>query len=84
MNRILSLLSRLGKLYMKLVVCGVWCQASYRTCGAQCKIKCERSAFMAQWVKDPTLSPLWLWLLLWCKFNPWLGNFCMPWMQPKK
>ena len=33
---------------------------------------------MAQWVKDPALS------LLWPGFIPWLGNFHMPWAQPKE
>ena len=33
---------------------------------------------MAQWVKDPVLS------LLWYKFDPWLGNFCLPRLQSKK
>ena len=33
---------------------------------------------MAQLVKDPTST------LLWLGFNPWLGNFCMLWAQPKK
>lgn len=27
-------------------------------------------------VKDSALSRLLLRLLLWCRFNPWLGNFC--------
>ena len=31
---------------------------------------------MVQEVKDPAL------LLLWCGFNPWLGNFCILWAQP--
>ena len=26
---------------------------------------------MAQRVKDPVLSPLWLWLQLWHGFDPW-------------
>ena len=39
---------------------------------------------MAQWVKDPGLSLLWLWLLLWCGFYLWPGNFCLPWVQPKQ
>ena len=39
---------------------------------------------MAQQVKDLVLSLLWLWLLLWCRFDPWPGNFCMPQVQPKK
>ena len=33
---------------------------------------------MAQWVKDPALS------LLWCRFDSWSGNFCMPQVEPKK
>ena len=33
---------------------------------------------MAQWVKDPAL------LLLWHGFDPWPGNFHMPWAQPGK
>ena len=33
---------------------------------------------MAQWIKDPALS------LLWLRFSPWPGNFCMSWAQPKK
>ena len=32
---------------------------------------------MAQWVKNPLLSPLGL------GFAPWPSNFCMPWVQPK-
>ena len=42
------------------------------------------SSQMAQWVKDLALSLLWLWLLLWGRFNPWPGNFYMPWAWPKK
>ena len=30
---------------------------------------------MAQWVKDLALSLLWLWLSLWCGFDPWPENF---------
>ena len=37
---------------------------------------------MAQWVKDPVLSLLWLRSLMWCGFHPRPGDFCMP--QPKK
>ena len=33
-----------------------------------------QSSLVAQWVKDPALSLLWLWLLLWQGFNPWPGN----------
>lgn len=28
-------------------------------------------------IKDLALSLLWLRSLLWCRFHPWLGNFCM-------
>ena len=33
---------------------------------------------MAQWVKDLVLS------LLWCRFDPCPGNFCVLWVQPEK
>ena len=33
---------------------------------------------VTQQVKDPVL------LLLWHRFDPWPGNFCMPWARPKK
>ena len=36
------------------------------------------SSLAAQKVKDPALS------LQWLGFNPWPGNFGMPWVQPKK
>ena len=39
---------------------------------------------MAQEVKYPVLSLQWLGLLGWYGFNPWPGNFCMPWVWPKK
>ena len=51
------------------------------------------SSLVAQQVKDPALSVLWLGLpshycgiglLLWHRLDPWLGNFHMPWEQPKK
>ena len=35
-------------------------------------------------VKDLAVSLLWLGLLLWLKFDPWPGNFCMVWALPKK
>ena len=39
-------------------------------------------------VKDLVLSLLWLWLLLWFRFNPWSGNLCIlqvcPSPPPKK
>ena len=36
------------------------------------------SSLVAQQGKDPVLS------LLWHRFSPWPGNFCMVWVQPKK
>ena len=39
---------------------------------------------MAQQVMDPVLSLLWLWLLLWHRFDPGLGNFPMLQAWPKK
>lgn len=35
---------------------------------------------MAQWVKDPRLSLLWLRLQLWCGFAPWPRNFHTLWV----
>ena len=35
------------------------------------------SSLVAQWVKDPALS------LLWLRFDPWPRNFRMLWMWPK-
>ena len=37
----------------------------------------SQNSLVAQWVKGLAFS------LLWLGFNPWLGNFCMPWAQPK-
>ena len=42
-----------------------------------------QSSLLAQWAKDLALSLLWHGLLLWLKFNPWPGNFHMPWAWPK-
>ena len=39
---------------------------------------------MAQQVKDPTLSLLWLGSLLWHRFNPWPWNFYMLQVEPKE
>ena len=38
---------------------------------------------MPQQVKDPVLPLQQLGSLLWCGFDPWPRNFCMPWLQPK-
>ena len=37
----------------------------------------NRELPVTQQVKDPALS------LLWYRFDPWSGNFCMPQEQPK-
>ena len=39
---------------------------------------------MAQWVKDPALSLLWLWFQLWHRFNSWPREFCILWVQQNK
>ena len=39
---------------------------------------------VAQQVKDSVLSLQWLRLLLWHGFDPWPGNFHVPWVWPKK
>ena len=38
----------------------------------------SRSSLVALWLKGPALS------LLWSRFDPWPGNFCMQWVWPKK
>ena len=37
---------------------------------------------VAQGVMDLVLSLQWLWLLLWHRIDPWLGNFHKPWALP--
>ena len=39
---------------------------------------------MAQWVKHQALSLLWFSLLLWHRFDLWLGNFLMLQVQSKE
>ena len=46
--------------------------------------KIELSSLVTQWVKDLVLLLLWLWLLQWCEFSHWPGNFHMPWAWSKK
>ena len=38
------------------------------------------------WPSDKDLGLLlqWLWLLLWCRLEPWPGNFHIPWAQKNK
>ena len=38
----------------------------------------------SQWVKNPVLSLLWPGSLQWHGFNPWPGNFHMPWVKQNK
>ena len=39
---------------------------------------------MVQWVKDLALSLQWPGWLLWCRGDPWPGNFHTLWVWPKK
>ena len=43
-----------------------------------------RHSLVAQQVKDPAWSLLWLRSLLWYGFDPYPGNISMPRAQPKK
>ena len=43
-----------------------------------------RHSLVAQWVKNPVLSLLWLWLQLWHRFDLWPRNFCTPQVQQKR
>ena len=43
-----------------------------------------RSSLVVQWVKDLALSLQQLGLLLWCRFDPWPGNYHMLWVWPEK
>ena len=47
------------------------------------KIAIIRSSLVAQQVKDLALSLLWLWLLLWHRFDPGPRNFYVLWGQAK-
>ena len=40
----------------------------------------SRNFCVAQWDKDPALSPQWLGSLLWYRFDPWPRNFCILWV----
>ena len=42
------------------------------------------SSLVAQWIKDLVVSLQQLGSLLQCSFDPWPGNFHMPWAQPPK
>ena len=42
------------------------------------KKKTSGNSLVAQWTEDPVL------LLLGHEFDPWPGNFYMPWLQPKE
>ena len=41
-------------------------------------LRCKVNPSQAQWIEDPELLQLWL------RMNPWLRNFHMPQMWPKK
>ena len=45
---------------------------------------CAASSLVAQWVKDPAWSLLWLSLQLQCEFDPWPRNTHMPQASKKK
>ena len=42
------------------------------------------SSPVTHWIKDPMLSLPCFRSLLWYGFDPWPGNFYVPWVQPKK
>ena len=48
------------------------------------QIKSSQSFLVVQWVKHLALTLQWPGLQLWHRFDPWLGNFHMMWMWPKK
>ena len=39
---------------------------------------------LEQWVGDLALLWLWCGLQVWLKFDPWPGNFHMPWVWPER
>ena len=43
-----------------------------------------RSSLVAQWVKDLSLLLLWFGSQLWCRLDPWPGNFHLLGVQPVK
>ena len=47
-------------------------------------IRGRMDSLMVQQVKYLALSLQWLWSLLLCRFDPWPGNFHMPWAWGKK
>ena len=53
----------------------------WRTKGEHYNIACPLAAWQ---VKDSALSLQLLGSLLWLRFNPWPGKFCIPQVQPKK
>ena len=59
---------------------------SFENCKALWNLKnlSYGSSLVANCVHYPALSLQQLEFLLWCRFDPWPGNFCMPWAWPKK
>ena len=48
------------------------------------EFRSAQSSLVAQGVKNPALSLQQLGSLLWYGFDPWPGNFHMPWVWPLK
>ena len=46
--------------------------------------RCFKVPAVTQWVKDLVLLQLWSRLQLQLIFDPWPGNFHVPWVRPKK
>ena len=45
----------------------------------KCRLKSSIWDFLL-WCKGLKILLLWLWLMLWHGFDPWPGNFHMPWV----
>ena len=64
---------------------GLWQTGELPSCLKASMFKKSRRFLVAQQVKDPALTLLWLGLQLWRGCDPWPGNFfCMPQEWPKK
>ena len=51
------------------------CTLSQEVTGESIRERKHGCSLVVQWIKDPVLSLLQLWLLLWCGCNPQPGNF---------
>ena len=63
---------------------GLWQTGELPSCLKASMFLKLRRFLVAQQVKDPALTLLWLGLQLWHGCDPWPGNFCMPQEWPKK